>query len=72
MAAGDRENEERQKPRLQSLIHSLTHHIPVSVIPPFLMDGTPTLRSGLHIQGCDTGAHPAVSRAAKWHACHFH
>ncbi len=55
--------------------HSFTHSLitsPSPSSPPFLMDGTPTLRSGLHIQGCDTGAHPAVSRAAKWHACHFH
>lgn len=55
--------------------HSLTHSLitsPSRSSSPFLMDGTPTLRSGLHIQGCDTGAHPAVSRAAKWHACHFH
>lgn len=55
--------------------HSFTHSLITSPSPRhplFLMDGTPTLRSGLHIQGCDTGAHPAVSRAAKWHACHFH
>lgn len=55
--------------------HSFTHSLitsPSRSSSPFLMDGTPTLRSGLHIQGCDTGAHPAVSRAAKWHACHFH